>query len=65
VYLDEDSPYRPLLDKLGPFRSAPVSVEEVADVVAATIDGGRHGTIPDSRGPDRHDRVGGAQDGAR
>ncbi|WP_433309554.1 SDR family NAD(P)-dependent oxidoreductase [Micromonospora sp. CA-269861] len=40
VYVDEDSPYRPLLDKLGPFRSSPVSVEEVADAVAATIDEG-------------------------
>jgi NADP-dependent 3-hydroxy acid dehydrogenase YdfG len=44
VYLDEDSPYRPLLDKLGPFRSAPVPVEEVADAVTATIDEG--GTAP-------------------
>ncbi len=44
VYLDEDSPYRPLLDKLGPFRSAPVSVKEVAAAVAATIDEG--GTAP-------------------
>jgi NADP-dependent 3-hydroxy acid dehydrogenase YdfG len=38
VYLDEDSPYRPLLDKLGPFRAEPVSVEEVAESVAETID---------------------------
>ncbi|MFE0629446.1 SDR family NAD(P)-dependent oxidoreductase [Streptomyces sp. NPDC058864] len=37
VHLDDSSPYRPLLDKLGPFRAAPVSVQEVADVVAATI----------------------------
>ncbi|GAA5186232.1 hypothetical protein GCM10023322_32010 [Rugosimonospora acidiphila] len=40
VYLDDDNPYRPLLDKLGPFRAAPVSVEQVADAVAATIDAG-------------------------
>ncbi|KUN25073.1 3-oxoacyl-ACP reductase [Streptomyces antibioticus] len=36
-YLDDDSPYRPLLGKLGPFRGDPVSVEEVAEAVAATI----------------------------
>ncbi|GHJ38408.1 SDR family NAD(P)-dependent oxidoreductase [Streptomyces sp. TS71-3] len=42
VHLDDGNPYRPLLDKLGPFRAAPVSVEEVADVVAATIaEGGK------------------------
>ncbi|SNT49067.1 NADP-dependent 3-hydroxy acid dehydrogenase YdfG [Asanoa hainanensis] len=44
VYLDEDSPYRPLLDKIGPFRASPVSVEDVADAVAATIEQG--GTAP-------------------
>ena len=37
VHLDESSPYRPLLDRLAPFRAEPVSVQEVADVVAATI----------------------------
>ena len=36
VHLDESSPY-PLLDRLAPFRAEPVSVQEVADVVAATI----------------------------
>ncbi|MCG7205667.1 SDR family oxidoreductase [Streptomyces arenae] len=42
VHLDDENPYRPLLDRLGPFRAAPVSVEEVADVVAATItEGGK------------------------
>jgi len=40
VHLAEDNPYRPLLDQLGPFRGAPVSVEEVAGAVAATIDDG-------------------------
>ncbi|HTJ70624.1 MAG TPA: SDR family NAD(P)-dependent oxidoreductase [Actinospica sp.] len=40
VFLDEDSPYHPLLGRLGPFRSAPVSVEEVAAAVARTIDEG-------------------------
>lgn len=37
VYLDDSNPYRPLLDRLGPFRAKPVSVQEVADVVTATI----------------------------
>lgn len=40
TFLDEDSPYHPLLGKLGPFRSAPVSVEEVAAAVAHTIEDG-------------------------
>ena len=37
VYFDEGNPYRPLLDKVGLFRTAPVSVEDVAASVAATI----------------------------
>ncbi|MFJ4783680.1 SDR family oxidoreductase [Streptomyces sp. NPDC088794] len=37
VHLDDTNPYRPLLDRLGPFRAAPVSVQEVADAVTATI----------------------------
>src|ERR1700761_6049105 len=41
VYLDEANPYRPLLDKIGAFRSAPISVEEVAGAVAAIVDQGR------------------------
>jgi NADP-dependent 3-hydroxy acid dehydrogenase YdfG len=42
VHLDDSNPYRPLLDRLGPFRAEPVSVQEVADVVTATIaEGGR------------------------
>jgi NAD(P)-dependent dehydrogenase (short-subunit alcohol dehydrogenase family) len=40
VYLDDDNPYRPLLDQLGPFRSAPITSEEVADAVAETIGAG-------------------------
>jgi NAD(P)-dependent dehydrogenase (short-subunit alcohol dehydrogenase family) len=38
VYLDDANPYRPLLDKIGGFRSAPITVEEVADAVAETVD---------------------------
>jgi NAD(P)-dependent dehydrogenase (short-subunit alcohol dehydrogenase family) len=41
VYLDEANPYRPLLDKIGAFRSAPITVEEVAAAVAGTVDQGR------------------------
>ncbi|MFJ4467669.1 SDR family NAD(P)-dependent oxidoreductase [Streptomyces sp. NPDC089424] len=37
VYLDSGNPYRPLLDRIGPFRAAPVSVLEVADVVTAVV----------------------------
>jgi NADP-dependent 3-hydroxy acid dehydrogenase YdfG len=37
-FLDDDSPYRPLLDQLGGFRAAPVSVEEVAAAVADAIE---------------------------
>jgi NAD(P)-dependent dehydrogenase (short-subunit alcohol dehydrogenase family) len=37
VYLDDDNPYRPLLDKIGVFRAAPITVEEVADAVAETV----------------------------
>ena len=40
VYLDEDNPYRELLGKIGAFRSEPVSVEDVADAVARTIEDG-------------------------
>lgn len=40
VFLDEDNPYRPLLDQLKGFRSAPVTVEEVADAVALVVGGG-------------------------
>jgi hypothetical protein len=40
VYLDDANPYRPLLDKIGAFRAAPISVEEVADAVAETVDQG-------------------------
>lgn len=38
VYLDDANPYRPLLDKIGAFRAAPITVEEVADAVADTVD---------------------------
>ena len=37
MFLDEDNPYRPLLDQLKGFRSAPVTVEEVADAVAQVV----------------------------
>ncbi len=38
AFLDDGNPYRPLLDQLGGFRSAPVTVEEVADAVAAALE---------------------------
>ncbi|HEY5397366.1 MAG TPA: SDR family NAD(P)-dependent oxidoreductase [Trebonia sp.] len=38
VYLDDASPYRPLLDKIASFRAAPISVEEVGQAVAETVD---------------------------
>jgi NAD(P)-dependent dehydrogenase (short-subunit alcohol dehydrogenase family) len=38
VFLDDANPYRPLLDKIGVFRAAPISVEEVADAIAETVD---------------------------
>lgn len=38
VYLDEANPYRPLLDKIGVFRAAPIPVEDVADAIAETVD---------------------------
>jgi NAD(P)-dependent dehydrogenase (short-subunit alcohol dehydrogenase family) len=38
VYLDDANPYRPLLDKIGAFRAAPITVGEVADAVAETVD---------------------------
>ena len=40
AFLDEDNPYRPLLDQVKGFRSAPVTVEEVADAVALVVKGG-------------------------
>jgi NAD(P)-dependent dehydrogenase (short-subunit alcohol dehydrogenase family) len=40
VYLDEANPYRPLLDKIGVFRAAPIPVEDVADAIAETVDQG-------------------------
>src|ERR1700761_4322612 len=42
VYLDEANPYQPLLGKIGAFRSAPITVEEMAAAVAETVNqGGR------------------------
>jgi NAD(P)-dependent dehydrogenase (short-subunit alcohol dehydrogenase family) len=38
VYLDDTNPYRPLLEKIAAFRTAPITVEEVADAVAKTVD---------------------------
>jgi NAD(P)-dependent dehydrogenase (short-subunit alcohol dehydrogenase family) len=38
VYLDDANPYRPLLEKIGGFRAAPITVEEVADAVSETVD---------------------------
>jgi NAD(P)-dependent dehydrogenase (short-subunit alcohol dehydrogenase family) len=38
VFLDDSNPYRPLLDQLQGFRSAPVAVEAVAEAVAATLE---------------------------
>lgn len=38
VYLDVASPYHPLLDQLQNFRSAPVSVEELATAVSTAIE---------------------------
>ncbi|MBV9794143.1 MAG: SDR family oxidoreductase [Actinobacteria bacterium] len=40
LYLEDDSPYRPLLGKIGGFRSAPITSEEVAAAVAETVDQG-------------------------
>jgi NADP-dependent 3-hydroxy acid dehydrogenase YdfG len=40
VYLDDANPYRPLLDKIGGFRAEPITTEEVAGAVAATVDQG-------------------------
>jgi NAD(P)-dependent dehydrogenase (short-subunit alcohol dehydrogenase family) len=37
VFLDEADPYRPLLDQMPAFRSAPVSVQEVAGAVALSL----------------------------
>lgn len=38
VFLDDDNPYRPLLDQLKGFRSDPVTPQEVAKAVAATLE---------------------------
>lgn len=38
AFLDEDNPYRPLLDQLKGFRSDPVTVQEVADAVAVALE---------------------------
>jgi NAD(P)-dependent dehydrogenase (short-subunit alcohol dehydrogenase family) len=38
VHLDDDNPYRPLLDQLPKFRAAPISVEEVAEAVATALE---------------------------
>jgi NAD(P)-dependent dehydrogenase (short-subunit alcohol dehydrogenase family) len=38
VYIDDTNPYRPLLDKTAGLRAAPITVEEVADAVAETVD---------------------------
>jgi NADP-dependent 3-hydroxy acid dehydrogenase YdfG len=38
VFLDDGNPYRPLLDQLQGFRSAPVTVEEVAGAVASAVE---------------------------
>ena len=38
VYLDDANPYRPLLGQDRGFRAAPITVEEVADAVAETVD---------------------------
>ena len=40
VYLDEGNPYQPLLGKIGAFRSAPITVEEMAAAVAETVAAG-------------------------
>jgi NAD(P)-dependent dehydrogenase (short-subunit alcohol dehydrogenase family) len=37
-FLDDDNPYRPLLDQLAGFRAEPVGVEAVASSVAAVLD---------------------------
>jgi NAD(P)-dependent dehydrogenase (short-subunit alcohol dehydrogenase family) len=38
VFLDERNPYHPLLDQMQGFRSVPVTVEEVAQAVASTLE---------------------------
>jgi NAD(P)-dependent dehydrogenase (short-subunit alcohol dehydrogenase family) len=38
VHLDEDNPYRPLLDAVAAFRPDPIGVDEVAAAVADTIE---------------------------
>ena len=40
VFLDEDNPYRPLLDQLKGFRTDPVSVQQVANAVALVLKDG-------------------------
>jgi NAD(P)-dependent dehydrogenase (short-subunit alcohol dehydrogenase family) len=41
VFLDDGNPYRPLLDQVRRFRSAPVTVDEVASVVARALEDDR------------------------
>jgi NADP-dependent 3-hydroxy acid dehydrogenase YdfG len=41
VYLDEANPYQPLLGKISAFRSAPITVEEMAAAVVETVGQGR------------------------
>jgi NADP-dependent 3-hydroxy acid dehydrogenase YdfG len=38
AFLDDDNPYRPLLDQLSGFRAAPVTVEEVARAAADAVE---------------------------
>jgi NADP-dependent 3-hydroxy acid dehydrogenase YdfG len=38
AFLDEDNPYRPLLDQVKGFRSDPITVQEVAAAVAAALE---------------------------
>lgn len=40
VYLEETNPYHPLLGKIGAFRTAPITVEEMAAAVVETVDQG-------------------------
>jgi NADP-dependent 3-hydroxy acid dehydrogenase YdfG len=39
VFLDDSNPYRPLLDQMQGFRSAPITVHEVARAVAQALEG--------------------------
>jgi len=47
VYIDDANPYRPLLGKIAAFRAAPISVEEVAEAIAETVDQGGQGGLQD------------------